>query len=105
MAQRVRIQSIPRQYQDGFAKIRDISDEAIRQLLYALDEAPLLMNPDALADKLTSSVEAISNEEISDILWSLFSVYSLREDFELSTSEVAEHIARVMQESRSEKGA
>lgn len=103
MAQRLNIQGIPRQYQDGFAKIRDMSDEDVRQLLYALDDAPLLMNPAALADRLASSVETIASEDISDMLWSLFSMYSLRDEYEISLSEVAEQIAQAMQESRNEK--
>ena len=103
MTNRVRLQSIPRQYQDGFAKIRDMPAEAVRQLLSALDYAPLLMNPDALAEQIASEVEGISGDDISDIIWSLLSVYSLREELGLSTSDVTEQIGRAMQESRSEK--
>lgn len=76
---------------------------ALRQLLSALDETPLVMNPDALSEHLASGVEEMSRDEINDILWSLISVYSLREEFDLSTSEAVEHIAQAMQESHSEK--
>lgn len=103
MARSVRIQGIPRQFQDGFIKVRDVSDEALRELLSALDTAPLLMNTDALSERLASKVKAISRGDIIDILASLLSVYSLREEFDLSTSEVAEHIALAMEEGGQER--
>lgn len=103
MTRRVRIQSIPRQYQDGFVKIRDASDQTLQQLLSTLDEASLIMNADTLAERLASGVEAISHDDMSDILWSLLSVYSLREDFDLSTSEAAANVAQAMQDSSLEK--
>lgn len=103
MARRVRIQGIPRQYQDGFVKIRDADDQTLRQLLSALDEASLVMNADTLAERLASGVEAVSHDDMSDILLSLLSVYALREEFDLSTSEAAGNVAQAMQDSSLEK--
>lgn len=104
MARPVRIQSIPRQFQDGFIKTRDVSDEALRELLSALDAAPLLVSPGALSERLASDVKAISRDDINDILISLLSVYSLQEQFDdVSISEIAEHVARAMQDSGSER--
>jgi hypothetical protein len=98
MARRIRIQSIPEQYQDGFIAIRDLPDQAIQQLLSALDTAPLLVSSDALSERLVEDVEAISRGGISSILASLLSVYSLRQEFDISVSELAEHLAQAMQE-------
>ena len=104
MAQQVRIRSIPRQYQDGFIKIRDLPNEAVLQeLISAFDKAPLLINSDALSERLAAEVEAVSRESISDIVASLLSAYSLREQFDISMSEVAGHLAQVMQESGVER--
>lgn len=61
------------------------------------------MNPDAVSERLASGVEVISRDDAEDILWALLSVYSLREEFDLSTSEAVEHLAQAMQESSSEK--
>lgn len=103
MARTVRIHGIPRQYQEGFVKIRDLSNGEVQELLSAFDEAPLVMNPDVLAERLALNVEWYSREDMSDTLWSLLSVYALREEYELSTSEAVKHIAQAMQDSSSEK--
>lgn len=104
MAQQVRIRSIPSQYQDGFIGIRDLPSEAVLQeLLSALETAPLLMSSDALSERLSEDVEGIPRKSISDITASLLSAYSLREQFDISMSEVAGHLARTMQESGVER--
>ena len=103
MARQVGIQSIPRQYQDGFIEIRDIPDEDLQELLAAFDAAPLLINPDALSERLASDMEGVSHESISDIVNSLLSTYSLREQFSISVSEVAKYLAQAMQESDSKR--
>lgn len=77
-------------------------DDTLRRLLSALDEAPLMINTDALTERLATEVEALSQDSLEDILWALLSVYSLREEFDLTTSEAAGHITQAVRESASE---
>ncbi len=78
-------------------------DQAIRQLLSALDTAPLLISSDALSKKLAENVEAIPQDDLDSILMALLSVYSLRQEFDVSVSELVEHLTQAMQKSGTEE--
>jgi hypothetical protein len=89
--------SIPRQYENGFAKIHRLSDEAVRELASALEEAPLTVNDSTLAKAVASQTNAVTPSDVAEIIPALVSLASLREVSGASVSDVAEGVAVAME--------
>lgn len=94
---------VPRQYEGGFAKIRDLSDESTRELLAALREAPDTFNQNSLSLAVAKQVDTIAASDVEEIVPALLSLYAHRDHSQSAISDAAEGIAQAMEESRSER--
>jgi len=94
---------VPGQYEGGFAKIRDLSDESAQELLAALQQAPDNYNGDSLSLAVAEMVDTIAASDVREIVLALLSLYSYRDYSQEAISEVAAAIAQAMEESRSEQ--
>ena len=96
MVQPVRI---PQQYQTGLAKLRMLSEDSVQELITALKDAPLTVSTDSLLSELRSRVSTIAPNDIGAIVPAILSLYSLQDQLDSSTPDVAESIVRAMEES------
>lgn len=90
---------VPKRYEVGLAKIRDLSDEVFRELLSALRDAPLTFNEDSLSAAVADEAAAIPPNDIEEIVTALLSLYSLRYGSSSPPSEIAERVSLGMEES------
>jgi hypothetical protein len=74
-------------------------EDLAQELLAALRDAPLTVSTDSLLSKLSSRVNSISPDDMSEIVPAILSLYSLRAQLGSSTPDVAESIAHAMEES------
>lgn len=89
---------VPRRYERGIAKIRDLSDESAQELLSALRKTPPTYNQDSLSSAVAKMVDTIAASDAEEIVPALLSLYSHRDYSQLSVSEVAQGIAQDMEE-------
>lgn len=94
---------ILRRYREEIEKVRALSDESVRELVSALEDAPLTVSVEALVTELVSQVDTISRGDIEEILRTLLSLCVLRDQFGLSTLEAAEAIARTTEKSNEDR--
>lgn len=90
--------TVPRRYQVGFAKIRDLDDTSAHELLTALQKLPSTVDPASLSSAIATAVNTIAASDIEEIVPAILQIYSIREVSEESVPEVAEGIARGMEE-------
>ncbi len=88
---------VPRQYEGGFAKIRDLSDEAAQEMLAAFRKIPSTIRPDSLSSAVAAMVDIIAASDVEEAMPALLFLYTLRDTSQSSVSEVAEGIARGME--------
>lgn len=84
---------VPRQYEGGFAKIRDLDDGPTQELLAALQNLPRNINPESLRSATAEMVDTIAASDVREMVSALIFLYSLRDASESSVSDVAEGIA------------
>lgn len=94
---------IPRRYEGGLVKVRDLSDGAMQELLSALQEAPSTINEASISAEVAAKVDTIARSDLEEIVPSLLSLYSLKDVSEFSISEVAERVTLGMEESGSKE--
>lgn len=94
---------VPRQYEGGFAKIRDLSDESAQEFLSALRKAPPTFNARSISSVVASMVDTIAASDVEEMVPALLSLYSYRDISQWSISDVVEGIARAMEESTSKR--
>jgi len=94
---------VPRRYEVGLVKIRDLSDEAYRELLSALRESPLTFSEESLSKSVNAQVSEIPSDDVVEIVLTLLSLYSLRQSSESSAPEIAERVSLGMEESGSKE--
>lgn len=95
--------TVPKQYQNGYAKIRDLDDESFRELLAALQKIPSTISFTSLASAVAAMVDTIAVSDVEEIVPAASFLHTLEDGLELSVSEVAERIARGMEEIAPEK--
>lgn len=94
---------VPRQYEGGLAKIRDLSTGSAQELLAALQEVPDTYNLSSLSSAVAAKVDTIAASDVEEIVPALFSLYAYRDYSQSAISDVVEGIAQAMEESRSER--
>lgn len=91
--------TVPRRYQGGFAKVRDLPDGSIQELLAALQKIPpSTVNAASLASAVAEMTDTIAASDIEEIVPVLLHLHSIREVSRLPIPDVAEGIARGMEE-------
>lgn len=94
---------VPRQYEGGIVKIRDLGDESVQELLHALRKTPATYNQSTLASAVASMTDTIAASDVEEIVPALLSLYSYRDYSQTEVTDVAQGIARGMEESESER--
>ncbi len=94
---------VPRQHEEGLAKIRDLSDDSTLELLSALREVPDTYDESVLSSAVASKVDTIAASDIEEIVPALLSLYAYRDYRQAAISDVAEGIAQAMEESLSDR--
>ncbi len=90
--------TVPRRYQSGLAKIRDLDDKSTQELLAALQKIPPTVNSDSLASAVAAMVDTIAVSNVEEIVPALLSLYSIKDDPQFSALEVAQGMALGMEE-------
>lgn len=90
---------IPDQYSTGFTVLRDLGEDQGRQLVSALNEVPPLRSRRGLQENMASRVEGVGRTELVEVLDALTSLFSLRDDLNISTPELVEAISDAMDQS------
>lgn len=94
--------TVPRRYQSGLAKIRDLGDESARELLISLQKMPPTINPESLSSAVADVMsDTIAASDVEEIVPALLFLYSLRDT--ASVSDIVVGIARGMEEVASNK--
>jgi hypothetical protein len=98
---------VPSQYEEGLAKIRDLSldaaEETLQELLMALREVPDTYNENTLSSAVAAKVDTIAASDVEEMFPALFSLYSYRDYRQAAISDVVEGIAQAMEESRTNR--
>lgn len=94
---------IPGEYEGGLAKIRELSDESARELLAALQRVPDTYSQSSLSAAVAEKVDTIAASDVEEIVPALLSLYAHRDYYQSAISDVAEGIAKAMEESESEQ--
>jgi len=90
---------IPKEAESGFAKLLSLDERGFQELQSALEKSPLISNIEKLSSKLISTIESIPESDARDILDSIFPLYILKLDTELSSSDFAEDIIQAAKKS------
>ncbi len=91
--------SIPDEYRTGFTALRDLKADQAQQLVSALKEVPPVRSRAALRTSVASKVEGVERAEFDEVLDTLTSLFALRDDLSMSTSELVSVIADAMDQS------
>lgn len=86
--------NILRRYQGEIDKVLALDYESFWALASALRDAPLKLVPDNLAPELALRVEAIPPSDLEDIVRTLLTLCTLRDQIGAPISEVAEDVSR-----------
>lgn len=98
----IRLQ-IPREYEEGLAKLGRLSDESAQELLAALQEVPATVNPSSLSSAVAAKVDTVAANDVEEMVPALLSLYTHRDYFQAAISDVAEGIAQALEENESER--
>lgn len=85
---------VPRRYEEGFVKIRDLSEGSTQELLDALDQLPATYNEGSLSQAVANAVDTIPASDVEEIVPALLSIYSYLDYSRAAISEVAEGVAQ-----------
>lgn len=94
---------ILQRYQEEIEKVLALDYEPFWTLVSALRDAPLKIIPDNLVPELTPKIEAITQSDLEKIVRTLFTLCTLRDQLDSSTSEVAEDVSRVIEDASDEE--
>ena len=98
----IRLQ-IPREYEEGLAKLGRLNDESAQELLAALQEVPATVNPSSLSSAVAAKVDTIAANDVEEMVPALLSLYTHRDYFQAAISDVVEGIAQALEENESER--
>lgn len=92
---------VPRQYEEGLAKIRGLSDESAQELLSALRKTPPTYNQESLSTAIAEMVDTIAASDVGEVVPALLSLYSYRDYSQLEIWDVARGVAQGLEENES----
>jgi uncharacterized protein (DUF1778 family) len=87
---------VPGEYEGGLAKIRDLPDDSVRELVTALQQIPDTYSQSSLSSAVASNVETIAANDVREMVPTLLSLYAYRDYSQSAISDVAEDIAQAM---------
>ncbi|MEH1942662.1 MAG: hypothetical protein V7L01_20935 [Nostoc sp.] len=88
---------IPEKYKPGFKQLVTVDARTVDELIDALRQAPPSLLIEDLASIVASQVEALTVEEVEDLIEALISLYNLRDYLEVPTNKIVERISQAVQ--------
>src|SRR6185436_14385145 len=86
---------IPKAHQSGLARLLALEEDSKQKLLSALRDSSAALNPDLLS-KCVSAETGIPSDDVSSIISTLISLYSLQTLLKLPIPEVAEQVCEAL---------
>ena len=99
----VRPLSVHRRYRSGLAKFRALSHDDAVDLLSALQDIPSTINSHAVAAAVAEKIDTLAASDVEEMVPALLHIHSIRDVSGLPVSDLAEGIARRMDEAPSEE--
>ncbi len=94
------IDSIPKAFQEGFAKLLQLKDKELQELCAALEKTAPRSNPSDLAEQISPKVKTIPKKDVESIISSVGSLVVFQNTTRLSVDEIVENVSRVIQEGK-----
>jgi uncharacterized protein (DUF1778 family) len=95
---------IPKEYQSGFVKLLNLTEDSNNELLSALSIVPSTYDLEVLSSRLAHSLNTLSAEDAHEVIDILTSLYSLRADMGLPPiTDFVESVCDAMNESGNEQ--
>lgn len=94
---------IPPQYESGLIKIGKLREVSFRELIDLLATTPATLQHRELVEQLNNNIEALSKDDLGDILGTLVSLSRTQILTELTMPKVAEYVCEAMEESQNEE--
>lgn len=93
---------IPDRHRPGIVKIRLVREEGFAELVWALENCPVVARFPLLSSRVASQVKLLSKTEIDEILRTLLSLASSLADSEVSVDKCASDLVEAMRASERE---
>lgn len=93
---------VPKRYEGGLARIRDLSDDSAQEFLAALQQVPSTINQDSLSSAVAAMVDTVAASDVDEAVPALLFLYSLRDRSQSSASDIADGVAREMERAATE---
>lgn len=88
---------IPKRYEEALAKIRQLPDESVQELLTALQEIPNTISASSLSLTVAEQVDTIAASDVEEVMSALIFFYSYRNHFEADSTDAARDIVRALE--------
>lgn len=92
---------IPKRYEEALAKIRQLDDESVQELLAALQKVPNTINTNSLSLAVAEQVDTIAASDVEEVVSALIFFYSYRNHFEAGSTDAARDIVKALEENNS----
>ncbi|MEH2242057.1 hypothetical protein [Nostoc sp.] len=89
---------IPEKYKPGFKQLVTVDVRTVDELIDALKQAPPSLLIEDLASIVASQVQALTLEEVEDLIEALISLYNFRDSFDAPTNKIVEGISQAVQD-------
>ncbi|MBU7581725.1 MAG: hypothetical protein KAF91_02220 [Nostoc sp. TH1S01] len=89
---------IPEKYKPGFEQLVNIDSETVNELINALRQAPPALLLEDLTSTIAAQVQALSVEEVEDLIEALMSLYNLRDYFDAPINKIVKKISQAVQD-------
>ncbi|WP_375501508.1 hypothetical protein [uncultured Nostoc sp.] len=89
---------IPEKYKPRFKQLVTVDVRTVDELIDALKQAPPSLLIEDLASIVASQVQALTLEEVEDLIEALISLYNFRDYFDVPTNKIVERISQAVQD-------
>lgn len=94
---------IPKEYQRGFAELRELDDGQVQELVLALEGETPTVSRETLRSRTASKTDTIARSDLDRVMDTLVSLYTLRDGMELDAPSFADAVCEAMDESAVEE--
>lgn len=94
--------SIPSEYRRGFAALLTLREDQVQELASVLEEGQALRSRGELQLEMAAKVESIERDDLEEVIDTLISLFSLRDNMSLPTPFFVDILSDAMNESQDE---
>ena len=88
---------IPKDRQTGFVRLLELNDDGFDELMTVLDRTPLIYRTDKMISTLIADLKIISQDIATEIIKSVFPLYSIQSESELPINAFVEEICKIIE--------